>query len=163
MKQRVLGLCIFMALVASGSSANATSAEPDPSSISYAQCPWRHQGLALVVLSSAQAWQDTMQKSELLTLHRAPDWQNQEVVVFGLAIQPHLGVSVSFTEPVLQLRGRQATLYAKLTRPASGVITRSARSSPCVMAVVHKRPWRVAQVRDADQPAQVLARFHRAK
>jgi hypothetical protein len=129
------------------------------SSTSHTLCPWSVAGPVARVLTSAQQWSEVVFKAEEVALNAPVDWQTQDVLVFALGTQPHLGVSVKLAKrpPPLRLQGEIARLQVQVLTPPPGSNVAMARARPCVMAVVRKRPWHQLEVRKA-QSGEVLWR-----
>jgi hypothetical protein len=128
-------------------------------STSHALCPWSAVGPVARVLTSAQQWSEVVFKAEEVALNAPVDWQTQDVLVFALGTQPHLGVTVKLAKrpSPLRLQGEIARLQVQLLTPPPGSNVAMARARPCVMAVVRKRPWHQLEVRQA-QSGEVLWR-----
>ncbi len=132
---------------------------PIASSTSHTLCPWAAGAGSATpvarVLSSAQQWAEVIFKTEDVALQAPIDWQTQDVLLFALGTQPHLGVSVKLSprKPPLRIHGHTAKLEVQVARPPPGSIVATAQSQPCVMAVVPKRTWHKLEVRQAPSGA----------
>jgi hypothetical protein len=125
------------------------------SSISHSVCPWSIVGPVGRVFTGAAQWNEVVFKSEDVALQAPVDWKIQDVLVFSLGTQPHLGTTVKLDKHLkpLRIQGRTARLQVRVSRPPPGSSVATALSQPCVMAVVRKRPWYKLEVRQSDSGA----------
>jgi hypothetical protein len=118
---------------------------PVQASRGHAQCPWKLHGPTVAVIKNGSQWQQLMSTTQDLAAPAPVNWRTQDLIIFALSEQPHLGVAVSLAPtPVRSLRVETAGahLQVQVTQPAPDSLAAMAMSNPCVMALVPKRKWR---------------------
>jgi hypothetical protein len=138
-------------LAACASGCAAPSRVKAIASASLGQCPLvaPHESAQLHVFNDGVEWASKLRETPETVLRRPVRWADERVLLYSMGQQPNPGYGAAL-DPAGPLRdGGTVSLPVRLKSPAPGQMLPMVVTWPCLVVVLPRKGWDMAQVVDA--------------